>query len=222
MPVDYLEAVSETEAAESGAALHTESASEAGASAPGALQLNGSASSLTLNHGQTQPQRAPALPDTHTHTQQSSALFVSEDESVTINTRISTVAPATLQTDMGPSMLSSLHASTPTAEMKPPRDTVSSQAHSHTGGIVESFMKNEVYFRSLMKQRQETFLRLDSCISDTAQEISSCKAKNSLLAKKIRELDNMIEEDRAKWRGRIDEEKRLLSSQASGALKREG
>ncbi|KAJ9441464.1 SH3 domain protein-like protein [Diplonema papillatum] len=88
-------------------------------------------------------------------------------------------------------------------------------AQSHTGSLVESFMKNEVYFRSLMKQRQETFMKLDACVADTATEVAACKAKNNSLAKKIRELENMIEEDRAKWRGRIEEEKRLLLSQTS-------
>ena len=98
------------------------------------------------------------------------------------------------------------------------RASVAAPASSQTGGIVESFMKNEVYFRSLMKQRQETFMRLDACIADTASEISSCKAKNSVLAKKLRELDNMIEEDRAKWRSRIEEEKKLLTSQANTGM----
>eukprot|EP01059_Diplonema_ambulator_P000726 TRINITY_DN10583_c0_g2_i1.p2 TRINITY_DN10583_c0_g2~~TRINITY_DN10583_c0_g2_i1.p2 ORF type:complete len:290 (+),score=59.44 TRINITY_DN10583_c0_g2_i1:54-872(+) len=96
------------------------------------------------------------------------------------------------------------------------RDSLSMQ--SNTTGLVESFMKNEVYFRSLMKQRQETLLKIDGCINETAQEIAACKNKNSLLSKKIRELDNMIEEDRAKWRSRIDEEKKLLLSQANTNL----
>eukprot|EP01063_Lacrimia_lanifica_P035490 TRINITY_DN6777_c0_g1_i1.p1 TRINITY_DN6777_c0_g1~~TRINITY_DN6777_c0_g1_i1.p1 ORF type:complete len:306 (+),score=111.05 TRINITY_DN6777_c0_g1_i1:930-1847(+) len=96
-----------------------------------------------------------------------------------------------------------------------PKREGSSVAPSYTGSIVESFMKNEVYFRSLMKQRQETFMRLDGCINDTATEVAACKQKNAVLAKKIRELDNMIEEDRAKWRGRVDEERKLLLSQTS-------
>eukprot|EP01060_Flectonema_neradi_P026171 TRINITY_DN3500_c2_g1_i1.p1 TRINITY_DN3500_c2_g1~~TRINITY_DN3500_c2_g1_i1.p1 ORF type:complete len:270 (+),score=68.88 TRINITY_DN3500_c2_g1_i1:39-812(+) len=90
--------------------------------------------------------------------------------------------------------------------------------HSQPGVLIESFMKNELYFRSLVKQRQETFQKLDNCINETASEIALCKSKNSNLAKKIRELDSMIEEDRAKWRSRVEEEKRLLMSQTNNNL----
>ena len=90
--------------------------------------------------------------------------------------------------------------------------------HSQPGVLIESFMKNELYFRSLVKQRQETFQKLDSCINETASEIALCKSKNNNLAKKIRELDGMIEEDRAKWRSRVEEEKRLLMSQTNNNL----
>lgn len=76
--------------------------------------------------------------------------------------------------------------------------------------VVEAFMKNEVYFKQLMKSRQEALSKLENGISEAAADVAACKDKNAILARKLRDLDQTIEKERRKWKERVDEEKLLL------------
>lgn len=82
--------------------------------------------------------------------------------------------------------------------------------------VVEAFMKNEVYFKQLMKQRQEAMSKIENALAEAAADCAQCKDKNSMLARKLRDLDAAVEKERRKWRDRVEEEK-LLMMKPSGA-----
>eukprot|EP00758_Cryptobia_borreli_P002134 Tbor_TRINITY_DN2815_c0_g1::TRINITY_DN2815_c0_g1_i1::g.23161::m.23161 len=83
--------------------------------------------------------------------------------------------------------------------------------------VVEAFMKNEVYFKQLMKQRQEALTKMESLLSEAENDVSSCKDKNAVLARKLRDLDQNIDKERRMWKERLEEEKLLIQRSASTA-----
>jgi hypothetical protein len=86
---------------------------------------------------------------------------------------------------------------------------------ANPNAVVEAFMKNEVYFKQLMKQRQESLAKLENGIAEALTDITACKDKNSILARKLRDLDTTIEKERKKWKERVDEEKALVQRAAN-------
>lgn len=86
---------------------------------------------------------------------------------------------------------------------------------ANPNAVVEAFMKNEVYFKQLMKQRQESLVKLENGIAEALTDVSACKDKNSILARKLRDLDNTIEKERKKWKERVEEEKSLVHRAAN-------
>jgi hypothetical protein len=81
--------------------------------------------------------------------------------------------------------------------------------------VTEAFMKNEVYFKQLMKQRQEALAKLEMGIGEAVADVAACKDKNATLARKLRDLDATIEKERKKWAQRVDEEKALVQRSAA-------
>ena len=81
--------------------------------------------------------------------------------------------------------------------------------------VTEAFMKNEVYFKQLMKQRQEALAKLEMGLGEAVADIAACKDKNATLARKLRDLDGTIEKERKKWAQRVDEEKILIQRSAT-------
>ena len=105
----------------------------------------------------------------------------------------------------GRSMLDS-----PASQTQPEQRSVTNTMLSDPNSVVEAFMKNEVYFRQLMRQRQEALAKLESGINEAVADVAACKDKNSILARKLRDLDQTIEKERKKWRERVEEEKLLV------------
>lgn len=86
---------------------------------------------------------------------------------------------------------------------------------ANPNAVVEAFMKNEVYFKQLMKQRQESLAKLENGIAEALTDVTACKDKNSILARKLRDLDTTIEKERKKWKERVEEEKALVQRAAN-------
>eukprot|EP01027_Heterolobosea_sp_BB2_P010326 GEZU01015164.1.p1 GENE.GEZU01015164.1~~GEZU01015164.1.p1 ORF type:complete len:226 (-),score=48.41 GEZU01015164.1:18-695(-) len=84
-----------------------------------------------------------------------------------------------------------------------------------TPTYTESFMRHEQFFKQVMKQREETFKKLEKSIMTTQKEIAQCQEKNAHLADRIKELDKMVEDERRKWRERIEAEKKRIASNSS-------
>eukprot|EP00698_Gefionella_okellyi_P002893 TRINITY_DN12757_c0_g1_i1.p1 TRINITY_DN12757_c0_g1~~TRINITY_DN12757_c0_g1_i1.p1 ORF type:complete len:249 (-),score=58.03 TRINITY_DN12757_c0_g1_i1:57-803(-) len=76
--------------------------------------------------------------------------------------------------------------------------------------FTEMFARHEQYFKQVMKQREETFKKLEGSIASAAKEISICQEKNSKLSQRISDLDNMIEDERRKWKDRLEAEKKTM------------
>jgi hypothetical protein len=76
--------------------------------------------------------------------------------------------------------------------------------------FAEMFARHEQYFKQVMRQREETFRKLETSITAASREMSECQEKNSQLSNRINDLDTMIEEERRKWRERLDHEKKQL------------
>lgn len=80
-----------------------------------------------------------------------------------------------------------------------------------TVALEDSFLMNDVYYKQLVKQRQEAFARLETCVNTVSHEIRVCKERNGQLTRKVRELDSIIDQERRKWRERVEEEKSMLA-----------
>ncbi|GKT18848.1 hypothetical protein ADUPG1_011389, partial [Aduncisulcus paluster] len=97
--------------------------------------------------------------------------------------------------------------STAAPEVGEPLDTTSLPS-----SFADMFHRHDAYFRQVVKQREESFRRLETSLNAAAQEISVCQEKNTKLTQRIVELDNLIDEERRKWRERLDAEKKSLFS----------
>eukprot|EP00771_Trimastix_marina_P001139 gnl/Trimastix_PCT/2186.p1 GENE.gnl/Trimastix_PCT/2186~~gnl/Trimastix_PCT/2186.p1 ORF type:complete len:271 (+),score=58.07 gnl/Trimastix_PCT/2186:35-814(+) len=74
----------------------------------------------------------------------------------------------------------------------------------------EMFARHEHYFKTVMKQREETFKKLELNMSSAAKEIQQCQEKSAKLTQRIVDLDRLIEEERKRWKDRLDAEKKTL------------
>eukprot|EP00762_Andalucia_godoyi_P007428 ANDGO_07860.mRNA.1 putative SH3 domain protein len=79
-------------------------------------------------------------------------------------------------------------------------------------GVSDTFAQHEVQFRQILKAREETFRKLEASLQATADEVRQCQGRNADLGGKIRELDSMIEEERRKWKDRLEIEKKQLQT----------
>jgi hypothetical protein len=93
---------------------------------------------------------------------------------------------------------------------------VSSSTTPNPAAVVETFMKNEIYFKQLMKQRRDAIGKLDAALKDAASEVDAAKDKQQQLSRRLRDLDSMVQKERKKWKERVEEE-RLLLAQRMGA-----
>ena len=88
---------------------------------------------------------------------------------------------------------------------------------ANPAAVVDAFMKNEVFFKQLMKQRQEALSKMEAALADAVADVASCKDKNAILARKLRDLDQQTEKERRKWRERVEEEKMSIQRAAASA-----
>jgi hypothetical protein len=83
--------------------------------------------------------------------------------------------------------------------------------------VIETFMKNELFYKDLLRQRQEAMERLERIIGEAAADIATCKDKNSQLTRKLKDLDQLLDKERRKWKDRVDEEKLILTQKTASA-----
>jgi len=74
----------------------------------------------------------------------------------------------------------------------------------------EMFARHEHYFKQVMKQREESFKKLEMAMQAAAQDIRQCQEKNNKLSQRIVDLDGLIEEERKRWKERLEAEKKTL------------
>ncbi|KAL7708189.1 SH3 domain protein-like protein [Lotmaria passim] len=79
---------------------------------------------------------------------------------------------------------------------------------------VDAFMKNEVYFKQLMQRRAAALAQMQSGIEEAMTEVAACKDRNAVLTRKLRDLDEVVERERARWMSRVKEEKTHVSRAA--------
>ena len=90
-----------------------------------------------------------------------------------------------------------------TSSVMPPQD------------VVEAFMRNEVYHKQLLKQRQEALAKLEASLAEAHSEVAACKDKNSQLGRRLKDLTEIIDAERKKWRDRVEAEKLLVQQRTS-------
>lgn len=88
---------------------------------------------------------------------------------------------------------------------------------ANPAAVVDAFMKNEVFFKQLMKQRQEALSKMEAALADASADVVSCKDRNAILARKLRDLDQQTEKERRKWKERVEEEKLSIQRAAASA-----
>eukprot|EP01062_Namystynia_karyoxenos_P077325 TRINITY_DN7754_c0_g1_i1.p1 TRINITY_DN7754_c0_g1~~TRINITY_DN7754_c0_g1_i1.p1 ORF type:complete len:376 (+),score=129.86 TRINITY_DN7754_c0_g1_i1:98-1129(+) len=81
----------------------------------------------------------------------------------------------------------------------------------------QSFIQNEVYFRSMMKQRAESLAKLDAALGEAAGEIASSKERNRAVMQKLQDLTALLREDKAKRAQQVEAERRAILSRLSAA-----
>eukprot|EP00762_Andalucia_godoyi_P000068 ANDGO_02355.mRNA.1 SH3 domain protein-like protein len=85
--------------------------------------------------------------------------------------------------------------------------------------VVDSFSEMLTDFRTrlskIMEERDEAFRKLERSIGATSKEIQACQDRNTGLTQKIMDLDSWIEEEKAKWREQLENEKRNQKLRAS-------
>eukprot|EP00768_Dysnectes_brevis_P003622 gnl/Dysnectes_brevis/2577_a3106_1959.p1 GENE.gnl/Dysnectes_brevis/2577_a3106_1959~~gnl/Dysnectes_brevis/2577_a3106_1959.p1 ORF type:complete len:191 (+),score=13.66 gnl/Dysnectes_brevis/2577_a3106_1959:95-667(+) len=74
----------------------------------------------------------------------------------------------------------------------------------------EMFARHDAYFKSVVAKREQSFSKLEEALESAAKEIGDCKERNARLRGQISELDQLIEEERRKWRERLEQEKKSL------------
>lgn len=84
------------------------------------------------------------------------------------------------------------------------------------GTMPEVFSEQEAHFRSLMRSREETFRKLESSMTATTEEIRQCQSRNAELNAKIRELEMLVDDERRKWKDRLETEKKQMVLQTVG------
>lgn len=93
-----------------------------------------------------------------------------------------------------------------------------SSAIPNPAAVVEGFMKNEVYFRQLMKQRQDALAKIESAMAEVVSEVAVCKDRNHQVSRKLKDLDQLIGNERRKWKARADEERLVLAQRSQTPL----
>ncbi|EPY33717.1 SH3 domain protein-like protein [Strigomonas culicis] len=92
---------------------------------------------------------------------------------------------------------------------------VSASLLQNPDSIVDAFMKNEEYYKQLMRQRGDALVKMQLGLEDAMMEVAACKDKNAALAKKLHELDQVLERERHRWSERVEEEKAYVSRSLS-------
>lgn len=82
---------------------------------------------------------------------------------------------------------------------------------SNPNAVVEAFMKNEIYFKQLMRNRAASLAQLEEDLEESIAEVAACKDRNCSLTRKLRELDQVVEKERRRWTERLEEEKAHIS-----------
>ena len=86
---------------------------------------------------------------------------------------------------------------------------------STTTPFIETFMKNELFYKDLLRQRQESMERIERVLGEAAADVASCKDKNAQLTRKLKDLDHLVDKERKKWKDRVDEERVILAQKTS-------
>lgn len=97
-----------------------------------------------------------------------------------------------------------------------PRGSATPRTAANAESFNEMFARHEHYFKQVMKQREETFKKLESAMQSAAKDIASCQEKNAKLAQRITDLDALIEEERKRWKERLEAEKKTLLMKGIG------
>lgn len=98
-------------------------------------------------------------------------------------------------------------SSLPLTPAKTTAGPISRSLLSNPNTVVDAFMKNEIYFKQLMRRRVEAMAKLQTELEEANAEVAACKDKNATLSRKLRELDQVIEKERQRWTERVNEEK---------------
>ncbi|AIO00485.1 SH3 domain protein-like protein [Leishmania panamensis] len=88
---------------------------------------------------------------------------------------------------------------------------VSRHLLENPNAVVDAFMKNEVYFNQLMQRRASALAQMQSGLEEAMTEVAACKDRSAVLARKLRDLDGVVERERQRWMNRVEEEKAHVS-----------
>ncbi|KPA83344.1 SH3 domain protein-like protein [Leptomonas pyrrhocoris] len=100
------------------------------------------------------------------------------------------------------------HPLTPAQQATGP---ISRHLLENPSAAVDAFMKNEVYFKQLMQRRASALAHMQSGIEEAMTEVAACKDRNTVLTRKLRDLDEVVERERERWVHRVEEEKAHVS-----------
>lgn len=103
----------------------------------------------------------------------------------------------------------------------PSRADPSSQLEAmHSDEFAHLFESHDEWFKQAMQKRSATYRQLQSSVAELGQRLSDGERKAGGLVGRIGELEGIIEEERARWSKRLEQEREGL--QAARALAGQG
>lgn len=216
VPMSYL---SELTAAEAMAMLEATDGAEAGGN-----HYHNEIAASSSSPAQTpsrHEQRAAAESDVAPYVAATSTPRVAESRSVAAHQRQSPSPRATSRSPDSGAPAAAMRGNTSSlshAAAARPALRTPSQGSRHLlenpSAAVDAFMKNEVYFKQLMQRRASALARMQTGIEEAMTEVAACKDRNTVLTRKLRDLDDVVERERERWMQRVDEEKAHVSRTA--------
>ncbi|CAL6088161.1 Conserved_hypothetical protein [Hexamita inflata] len=95
----------------------------------------------------------------------------------------------------------------PVLVKEPPKQQYNSVVTAEADSFKDLFEKHEQYFQQVSEKRDESFRKLADAIAHAQKEIQNCRERNGKIRGQIRELDDLIDQERKRWKERLEIEK---------------
>ena len=68
------------------------------------------------------------------------------------------------------------------------------------------------WLKNMQESHQDAFRGMINAIDDLENRVASCQAKNTSIVQQMGQLDQMIDEEKTKWKQRLDSEKQAMTN----------
>ena len=68
------------------------------------------------------------------------------------------------------------------------------------------------WLKNMQESHQDAFRGMINAIDDLENRVASCQSKNTSIVQQMGQLDQMIDEEKTKWKQRLDSEKQAMTN----------